>query len=167
MPYCGVQAAFDASFPNTGELCSYWKSAYLQQLTDAALDVLVRATHERTSPETMIVVQHLGGAMHDVAASDSAFAARSAPFLVNLMGTWRDPRDSARHVAWVKDTWRELAALGASTPYLNYMGEELSEADALIRRAHGANYERLAAIKGRYDPDNVFRLNQNIRPAKI
>ncbi|MGH8185264.1 MAG: FAD-binding oxidoreductase, partial [Steroidobacteraceae bacterium] len=65
LPYCGVQAAFDASFPNTGELCSYWKSSYLHELTDGALDVLVRATQQRTSPATMIVVQHIGGAVHD------------------------------------------------------------------------------------------------------
>ncbi len=167
LPYCGVQAAFDASFPNTGELCSYWKSLYLHELTDAALDVLVNATHHRTSPATMVVVQHIGGAVHDVAASESAFAARSAPFLINLMGTWRDPDDSARHIAWVKNTWCDLSALGTATPYLNYMSEELADADALIRKAHGANYERLASIKSKYDPDNVWRLNQNITPAKV
>jgi FAD/FMN-containing dehydrogenase len=166
LPYCGVQSAFDASFPNTGELCSYWKSLYVHQLTDAVLDVLVQAAHRRTSPATMIVVQHIGGAVHDVPADGNAFAARSAPFLINLMGTWRDPQESARHVAWVKDAWRELAALGTSSVYLNYLGEEAAEGDTLVRTAHGANYERLAKIKGKYDPDNLFRLNQNIRPAR-
>jgi hypothetical protein len=147
LPYCGVQTAFDTSFPNTGELCSYWKSLYVHQLTDALLDLLAQAAHRRTSPASMIVVQHIGGAVHDVPANGSAFAARNAPFLINLMGTWRDPQESARHIAWVKDTWQELAALGTSSVYLNYMGEELSEGDALVRGAHGANYERLARVK--------------------
>jgi FAD/FMN-containing dehydrogenase len=162
LPYCGVQTAFDASFPN-GELCSYWKSLYVERLTEPMLEALVAAAEGRTSPQTMIVLQHFGGAVREVRPNDSAFAMRDAPFLINLMGTWRDPQDSSRHIAWVREVWRELSALGTSAVYLNYMGEEPADGDALVRQSLGANYARLARIKHRYDPDNLFRLNPNVR----
>jgi FAD/FMN-containing dehydrogenase len=162
VPYCGVQTAFDASFP-TGELCSYWKSLYVERITEPMLEALAAAAEERTSPQTMIVLQHFGGAVREVSANHTAFAMRDAPFLINIMGTWIDPQDSARHVAWVREVWHELSALGTSAMYLNYMGEEPADGEALVRRSLGANYARLARIKHRYDPDNLFRLNPNVR----
>jgi FAD/FMN-containing dehydrogenase len=161
LPYCGVQSAFDASFPS-GELYSYWKSLYVERLTEPMLDALIAAAEQRTSPQTMIVLQHFGGAVREMGANEAAFATRDAPFLVNLMGTWRDPKDSARHTLWVREVWRELAALGTTTVYLNYMGEEAS-AETLVRQALGGNYAHLAQVKRRYDPHNFFRLNPNIR----
>ncbi|MGH8175484.1 MAG: FAD-binding oxidoreductase [Steroidobacter sp.] len=165
MPYVAVQAAFDASFPNTGELCGYWKSLYAPELTEPLLDVLIDLAHHRSSPETMLVVQHMGGAVHEVPSAASAFAERSAPFLINVMGTWRNRDEGGYHIAWVRDAWRRLAAHASSTVYLNYLGEEPAEGDALVRSALGVNYERLVEVKSAYDPGNVFRLNPNIGPA--
>ncbi len=162
VPYCGVQTAFDASFPN-GELCSYWKSLYVERLTEPMLEALAAAAEGRTSPQTMIVLQHFGGAVRDVSANDTAFAMRDAPFLINIMGTWKNAQDSARHIAWVRDVWQELSALGTSAMYLNYMGEEPVDGDALVRQSLGANHARLARIKHRHDPENLFRLNPNVR----
>jgi hypothetical protein len=162
LPYCGVQTAFDASFPS-GELCSYWKSLYVEHLTEPMLEALAAAAGERTSPRTMIVLQHFGGAVREVSPTDTAFAMREAPFLINIMGTWIDPQDSTRHIAWVRDVWHELSALGTSVVYLNYMGDEPADGEALVRQSLGANHARLARIKHRYDPDNLFRLNPNVR----
>jgi FAD/FMN-containing dehydrogenase len=163
MPFVAVQRAFDASFPNTGELCGYWKSLYAHELTDALLDVLTELAAERSSPQTMILVQHLSGAVFE--ATSSAFAERRSPFLISVMGTWRERHESADHIAWVRDAWLRLAAHATSTVYLNYLGEESPEDDSLVRGAFGANYDRLVAVKTQYDPRNLFRRNQNIKPS--
>ncbi len=162
LPYCDVQRAFDASFPPRGELCGYWKSLYAYALGDELLDALTDLAMHRSSPRTMIVVQHMGAAVSEVPVSATAFSMRSAPFLINIMGTWHNRSESARHISWVRDAWRRLAAHATTTVYLNYLGEEIADSDALIRIALGANYQRLVAVKTKYDPENRFRCNHNV-----
>jgi hypothetical protein len=161
-----LQRAFDANLPNTGEVIAYWKSLYLESLTDAAIDAMATAAEHRTSPSTMVFVQHLGGAVRRVRSSDMAFPARDAAFILNVMGDWRDARETPRHVAWVRETWNRLAPHSTGAVYLNYLGREERDADALVRAAFGSNYDRLVDIKTRYDPTNLFRLNQNIQPRR-
>jgi FAD/FMN-containing dehydrogenase len=84
---------------------------------------------------------------------------------VNFMGDWRDPRETPLHVAWVREAWNRLAPLSTGAVYLNYAGHEEKDAAALVRSSFGSNYDRLAQIKRSYDPANLFRLNQNIKPA--
>ena len=165
IPYRGVQSAFDASLPNTGEVIAYWKSLYLNDLTDSAIEIMADRAEHRTSRSTMVFVQHLGGAVRRVPTNATAFPTRHAAFVMNVMGDWRDPRETPHHVAWVREAWNRLAPHSTGAVYLNYIGQEEKDADALVRSAFGSNYDRLAQIKRKYDPTNLFRLNQNIEPA--
>jgi FAD/FMN-containing dehydrogenase len=164
IPYVALQTAFDANLPNTGEVIAYWKSLYLEHLTDEAIDIIADAAENRSSPSTMVFVQHLGGAIRRVRSTDMAFGTRNAAFVVGLTGDWRDNRESPRHIAWVRETWNRLAPHSTGAVYLNYLGREERDANALVRAAFGPNYNRLVETKTRYDPANLFRLNQNIPP---
>ena len=165
--YRGVQSAFDAVLPNSGEVMAYWKSAYLEKLTDAAIEIMADRAENRSSPSTMVFVQHLGGAARRPRADETALAMRDAGFVMNFMGDWRNPGETPRHIEWVRDAWNRIAAHSTGTVYLNYLGREERDPDALVRRAYGLNYDRLAGIKTKYDPTNLFRLNANIRPATV
>jgi FAD/FMN-containing dehydrogenase len=165
VPYRIVQSAFDASLPNTGEVLAYWKSLYLSDLTDGAIEIMSDSAQNRSSGSTMVFVQHLGGAVRRVRPNDTAFPIRDAAYVMNFMGDWRNPRETPHHVAWVREAWNRLAPLSTGAVYLNYLGQEEKDAEALVRSAFGSNYGRLAKIKRNYDPTNLFRLNQNIKPA--
>ena len=162
MPFRMVQQAFDGFFPNTGELLSYWKSIYVNTLSNEVIDIVVDRSANRSCPSTMVVVQHFGRAVRDVPVEATAFATRAAPFIVSFMGTWRDPRENATHIAWVRDAWDRLAHHADGAVYLNYLGREEAGADKLVEAAFGANYARLVEVKAKYDPTNVFRMNHNI-----
>jgi FAD/FMN-containing dehydrogenase len=165
IPYRSVQSAFDASLPNTGEVLAYWKSLYLDHLTDSAIEIMADRAENRSSRSTMVFVQHLGGAVRRVRQDETAFPTRDAAFVMNFMGDWRDPRETPQHIAWVREAWSRLAPHSTGAVYLNYVGQEERDADSLVRSAFGSNYDRLAQIKRKYDPTNLFRLNQNIKPA--
>jgi FAD/FMN-containing dehydrogenase len=164
IPYRALQSAFDSSLPNTGEVIAYWKSLYLEDLSDAAIAVMAERAKNRSSRSTMVFVQHLGGAVRRVRREATAFPSRDAAFLMNVMGDWRDRTESGRHVAWVRDAWDRLTPYSTGSVYLNYQGGEDAEADRLVTSAFGPNYGRLVEIKTKYDPTNLFRLNQNIKP---
>ena len=164
LPFRGVQTAFDPNFPKTGEVLSYWKSHYLDELGDAAIDLMAELCEQRSSRWTMIFVQHLGPGLRKIAPGETAFSTREAPFVFDVNGNWRDPAETPRHVAWVREAWSRFAPHANGTVYLNYEGEEARDPEAQVRAAFGPSYERLVAIKTKYDPTNLFRLNQNIRP---
>ena len=165
MPFVDVQTAFDAFIPNDGSVLAYWKSVFLDELADEAIEILEERSQHRSSASTMIIVQHMGTGVRRVASDATAFNTRSGRFVVNLMGMWSDSAESVRHTEWVRDCWSRLAPWSTRTPYLNYLGDETAtDAEALVQRAFGRNYPRLQAVKRRFDPDNVFCFNQNIRP---
>jgi hypothetical protein len=138
IPYRIVQSAFDASLPNTGEVLAYWKSLYLSDLTDGAIDIMANRAQNRSSRSTMVFVQHLGGAVRRGLPNDTAFPTRDAAYVMNFMGDWRNPRETPRHVACVRDAWNRLAPVLTGTVYLNYVGQEEKDADALVRSASGS-----------------------------
>jgi len=94
---------------------------------------------------------------------DTAYGRRDAPFLLSIDSTWVDPRDTERNIGWTRKFWKSMERYSYGGLYLNFPGFG-EEGDALVRAAYGANYDRLAALKRKYDPDNFFRLNQNIAP---
>jgi FAD/FMN-containing dehydrogenase len=159
IPYRALQQAFDWVFPKGGFY--YWKTTNLRGLDDDVLDVLVPIGVERSSPATVVGVWQLGGAMARVGPADTAYGRRDAPFLVNLDSAWREPAEAERHIAWTRDAWARLRPFSDGGMYLHY---NAIEAEAEIRAAYGDNYDRLARVKAKFDPDNLFRLNQNIRP---
>lgn len=166
LPFVGVQSAFDAFIPNDGSVLAYWKSLFFDELSDALIHDLAALAERRSSARTMIVVQHMGTGVRSVPTSATAFFTRDAPYVVNLMGMWSDPAETDTHKAWVERVWRDLATRSTRVPYLSYLGEEPGAHQAeLVRAAFGSNYERLVALKSRYDPENLFRRNLNIPPA--
>jgi len=108
-----------------------------------------------------------GGAVRRVRPDQTAVPTRDAAFVANFMGDWRDPRETPRHVAWVRNAWDRLAPYSTGAVYLNYLGQEERDAESLVQSAFGSNYDRLTGIKTKYDPANFFRLNQNIKPEPV
>ena len=161
MPYPILQAMLDAGAPPG--LRNYWKSTYLDALDPATLEILVDAAARSPSPLSQIHVHQLGGAVARVPASATAFRHRDSFFLVNVIGTWKRPAHDEAHVTWVRETHARLVP-GGGEPYVNFMGRVGPDA---VRLAYGdTTYDRLARLKARIDPDNVFRSNQNILPAR-
>ena len=164
MPFTMVQSAFDGFFPH-GQLQSYWKSLYLSELSDEAIDLIAQKAQERPSPLTLLDVYTMGGAVNRVASEDTAFSERSAPYMVAVPGNWSDAGDNAENIAWVRQTWSEIGAFGTGSTYLNFTGRADERTDVGVDDALGRNLRRLAEVKATYDPDNFFRVNNNIVPA--
>ncbi len=162
MPYATLQGAFDPFFPK-GWLY-YWKSLYLDRLDEDAIAGILRYAADRPSPDALIALWHLGGgAASRVVPEATAFGRRDAPYMLSFDTTWTDPADTERTIAWTRAAWADMRRFGAGGVYLNFAGFG-EEKEALVRAGYGANYERLADLKTVYDPQNRFRMNQNIRP---
>jgi FAD/FMN-containing dehydrogenase len=161
-PYLALQGAFDPFFPAGGHY--YFKSLYLNDCDDAAQADIIRHAETRPAPESLIVLWQLGGAMARVADDATAFGKRSAPFLYSLDTVWTDSSESDRCIAWSRDAWSSMRPHSTGGLYLNFGGFG-EEKNAQVRAGYGGNYDRLVELKTKYDPGNLFRMNQNIPPA--
>ena len=164
MPYVAVQSSLDAVFP-AHELHHYWKSHYLNSLDDAVIDALARHAETAPSPMTLVDLWAMGGAVGRVPATATAFGDRSAPFWLIFNTTWADPAASDVNIRWTRDFWQAMQPFARDGIYMNFPGLN-EEGDRQVRASHGPNYARLAAVKQQYDPTNLFRLNQNIKPSQ-
>jgi FAD/FMN-containing dehydrogenase len=158
-PFTGWQAALDPLL--TPGARNYWKSHDFTDLSDAAVEVIVDAVRTLPSPECEVAIAHVGGAMARVASNATAWPNRNAHFIMNVHTRWRDPAQDSACVAWARRLFDAAAPFASGSVYVNFMPDD--EEDR-VEKAYGANYRRLAEIKRRYDPDNLFRMNQNIRP---
>jgi FAD/FMN-containing dehydrogenase len=163
-PFTAVQTGFDPLFPR-GQLRAYWKSQYLDELSDGAIDVIAAKAQERPAPLTLMNVFSMGGAIARVPEEDTAFATRSAPYMVSIDGMWTDAADDADNIAWTRATWEAVKEFGTGEVYLNFTGRADEAPSAGVDTALGRNMSRLAEIKAKYDPENFFAVNDNIRPA--
>lgn len=163
MPYAEAQAMLDADYPAGGRY--YWSSASLARFDAAAVAAVRRCVETMPEGHSTIDVWLLGGALAAVPASATAYAQRAVPWLLNVEANWHHAADDERHVAWARATVAELAPWQSGGTYLNFPGL-LEGGQDQVRRALGANLERLASIKARVDPDNVFRRNANVAPAR-
>lgn len=159
MPYTVLQSMMDISAP-FGSL-NYWKADFIAELSDQAIDLLIEQANAMRSPLSQIHIHQLGGAMGRVAPEATAFQRRDAGFVYNLLGLWRDPTENEVHTNWAKSAFEALRPVSLGSAYVNFLGDDGQER---VRDAYGANYARLAELKARYDPANLFRLNQNIKP---
>lgn len=159
MPYATLQASLDPTAPYG--VRNYWKSDFIAELTDDAIEVLVRGANRMTSPLSMVHIHQLGGAMSREPHGGSAFAHRGSAFVYNLIGTWTEPREDSIHINWARAFFDELRPYSEGAAYLNFLGDDGDERTAA---AYGSSLLRLSELKRRYDPDNVFQANQNIRP---
>ncbi|WP_245272895.1 FAD-binding oxidoreductase [Microvirga lotononidis] len=155
------QAAFDPLL--TPGARNYWKSHDFETLQDGALDVITQAVRTLPGPECELFIAHVGGAMSRVAPEATAYPQRSAHFVMNVHTRWRESKDDNACIAWARKLFRATEPFATGSAYVNFMPED--ETDR-VEKIYGANYRRLAELKGRYDPRNIFRMNQNIRPAQ-
>ena len=149
----------DAGFPK-GAL-NYWKSSFLSELSDTAIDVLVDRFSACPSPMSGLLLEHFHGATTRVGATDTAFPHRDPGYNLLVVSEWENPADSEQNIAWARETYDAMQPHMARGRYVNYLGEDEGEDPV---PAYGPNYERLGSLKNRYDPTNLFHLNQNIKP---
>jgi FAD/FMN-containing dehydrogenase len=160
MPYPTVNTMLDGAFPK-GAL-NYWKSGFLTDLSDDAIDAMVDAFERVPSTMTGIFLDHVHGAATRVAPDATAFPHRQNAFSLLVLGQWADPADTEVNIAWVRDTFELLRPHMSERRYTNFLAADDAGA---VRQGYGANYERLVEVKRKYDPENLFRLNDNIDPA--
>jgi FAD/FMN-containing dehydrogenase len=160
LPYVAMQSLIDPLWGPGAH--SYMKAGWLGGLDDAAIDTLVRHHRDVTSPKSEIHVHHMGGAVARVPAAATAFGDRSAPFLLNVIASTFTPEGYDGAVAWAQELHAAMTPSLTGGSYVNFLS---AEGDDRVRAAYGANYDRLVALKDEYDPTNLFRLNQNIRPS--
>ncbi len=164
MPYLGLQKFFDEDYP-AGELRYYWKSLNITDLSDEAIQVLVDHASQQPSIFSTTDIWHIGGAVQRVSDDESAFHGRHVNFLVNPEANWENPEDDAVNMHWARTMLEALRPFSDGSRYLNFAGFQ-EEGDAMMRDAFATKYQRLAELKAKYDPTNLFRLNQNIKPAQ-
>jgi FAD/FMN-containing dehydrogenase len=162
MPFPVMQTLLDGAGADGNQ--NYWKSTFLRELSDDALDTIVEHANQATSPLTAVLVEQYGGAASRVAADATAFAHRQAEYDFGILAAWTDPAGSERHIAWTRQFAEAMAPYRSGAYLLNFLDRE--EGHETIRAAFGLNYQRLVAIKSQYDPTNFFRVNQNIVPAE-
>lgn len=162
MTYCGLNAMLDPLYPR-GAL-NYWKSHFLPELTDAAIDTVIGAFERCPSPISNIILEYFHGAATRVPVGETAFALRSPGYNALVLSQWMDPADNGRCVEWARETYDAIQPFTGVGRYVNYLDQDES-ADA-VAAAYGPNYRRLREVKARYDPENFFHMNQNIPPLK-
>jgi FAD/FMN-containing dehydrogenase len=160
--YLEFQRSLDPFFP--AGVRRYWKALYLDGFSDEAIDLTVDRSVRRPSPETLVIIRHCGGAIARVGAEETAFGDRSSEWMLSIDSTWQEPADDAVNVAFTREFYDASLPYSDGKTYFNFPGLH-EEGDAAVRSSYGSGHARLAQIKAAYDPENVFRLNQNIRPA--
>jgi FAD/FMN-containing dehydrogenase len=158
--FCDWQTALDPLL-TPGER-NYWKSHDFLELSDGLLDTLIAAVDTIPDPQSEIFIAQMGGAVNRVAADATAYPHRDAEFIMNVHGRWSDASQDDKVIAWSRDLFDKAAPYATGGVYVNFMTEE---EDDRVRQAYGKCYDRLVQLKNTYDPKNVFRLNQNIRPS--
>jgi hypothetical protein len=161
MPYALLQSARDDGFPS-GRL-HYWKSGWLRELTDGAIETLMQFVPHMPSPTSGVGLQRMHGAASRIAPSATAFPHRAEQYDFLILSQWTDATDSDRNVEWTRALFEAMRPHLEESVYVNNLGDEGPER---VQAAYGENYPRLAALKGTYDPDNLFRANQNIDPSR-
>jgi FAD/FMN-containing dehydrogenase len=159
--YEATNMMLDAGFPR-GAL-NYWKSNFMMELNDQAIDTLISQFALCPSPMSALVLEHIHGAVTRVGVGETAFPHRHEGYNLLIVSQWLNSGDNARHIAWARESYDLMRPCFAPGRYVNYLGEDDDGQDA-VAAAYGPNYQRLRMVKAKYDPTNLFHLNQNIRP---
>lgn len=160
--YVDMQMFLDADYP-AGKLRYYWKSVYLNSLSDDAIDHLIMQAASRPSSHSTIDIWQLGGAISRFSPDASAFRNRHSPFLIGVEANWENQRDDVANMEWTRSCIQELQMFSDGSQYMNFPGF-LEEGEQQMRTSFGRNYDRLVELKKKYDPTNLFRLNHNVKP---
>jgi hypothetical protein len=160
MPFNVLQSAFDGLYP-TG-LQWYWRADMFQEISDAAIDIHCKYGAQLPSGQSTMHLYPIDGAASRVQTEDTAFAYRNGGWAGVIVGVDPDPANAEAISRWARDYWAELHPTSAGGAYVNFL---MDEGEDRVKASYGPNFQRLSEIKGRYDPENVFHVNQNIRPA--
>ena len=159
-PFASQQTLLDATQPPGRR--DYWKSEYLPRLEPALLAKAVEHAARMVSPHAIILIFPIGGALNQLPEGCSAAGNRDAAYVLIIGSAWDDARDDAANIAWVRAAWEEMRPFSTGGTYVNFLTEE--EGDERIHAAYRTGYDRLVAVKSRWDPHNLFRGNKNIVP---
>ncbi len=162
MPYVAAQSMLDAAVPYGRH--NYWKSSFLRGLDDDAIATVDAHARRITSPYSLCLIEHVHGAATRRPVDATAFAVRDEHFHFVAIASWDPVDDPVRHIQWARAFWNAMQAWSANRVYMNILGPD--EGDR-VAEAYGPNYTRLAQVKAKFDPLNVFRINQNIAPAGL
>jgi FAD/FMN-containing dehydrogenase len=162
MPYTAVQRMLDDAFPPGHH--HYWKSGYMRELSDGAIETMVAQFLNAPSPLSAALLEPVGGAVARVAPDATAYAHRNGQPSFLIVARWADPAEAEREIAWARAYWAAMQPYVEQAAYPNYL-EAGAEGAERVRAAYGGNYARLTCVKAAYDPTNFFRGNQNIPPA--
>jgi FAD/FMN-containing dehydrogenase len=157
--YVELQKAGDASFPRGHRF--YWKAQFVRHVTDAAVNALIERFSSVPSPRSFFVFQQVGGAISRLPAAATAYPNRDAAYDSFPVSIWSDPAADEANIAWAREMYAALQPFGMGGVYANNLGDEGQDR---VKEAYGQNYDRLLMLKRKYDPNNLFRLNQNVRP---
>jgi FAD/FMN-containing dehydrogenase len=160
MPYCDVNTMLDAGYPKGAR--NYWKSQVLPELTDEAIRTMIACYERCPSPMSEIYLEHMRGAATRVGVGETAFPLRAPGYNFLVLSQWTDPADDEPGIAWARETYAAMQPFVGVGRYVNYLdNDDLGDA---VAAAYGPNYRRLRELKAKYDPENFFHMNQNIRP---
>jgi FAD/FMN-containing dehydrogenase len=161
MPYSALQSMLDGGSPK-GER-AYMKAEFIPELTDEAIETLARHGAARPGPMVQLILEPMGGAVARVGADEMALGRRDVKWVFHAISQWMDPADDEAHIAWPKALAEDMTPYTMDGVYLNFTSDEGEER---VRRTYGPErYARLQALKDKYDPTNLFRLNANIPPS--
>jgi FAD/FMN-containing dehydrogenase len=160
LPYCDLNRLLDAAFPK-GAL-NYWKSTFLERLSDGAIDAMAEAFAGCPSPMGGLYLERFAGAVTRVPSGDTAFPHRTPGYNFLLVNQWTSPAETDRCLQWGRETYAAMRPFRAAGRYVNYLDQD--EGSDAVAAAYGSNYARLQELKAKYDPENWFHLNQNIPP---
>jgi hypothetical protein len=159
MPYTAWQSILDATYP--AGLMNYWKASYIDEISDDAIDAIVSHFPDCPSPISGFHLQYLKGAVGRVPQDATAYGHRDANYVINILSIWDGPDEDNRNFKWAQEFYSDLKPF-MSGAYINFMG---IEGEDRIKAAYGEqNFQRLVTLKRKFDPTNVFKLNQNIKP---
>jgi FAD/FMN-containing dehydrogenase len=160
MPYCQVNAMLDAAYPR-GAL-NYWKSNFLANLSDEALRTMIDCFAKCPTPMGQLLLEHFHGTVTRIGVTDTAFPHRAPGYNLIVLSEWMDPKDNTACTAWARDSYTAMQPFMGAGRYVNYLGDD--ESGDPVAAAYGPNHRRLQQVKAKYDPENFFHMNQNIRP---
>jgi FAD/FMN-containing dehydrogenase len=159
LPYTSLQRMLDDFFP--GGLQYYWKGLYLDGLSETVISELALAFARKPSPLSMLVVWAQGGALNRVRPGDTAVGSRNSPFLLEILANWHEPERTDANIAWARAVFEDMHQCSRGKPHFNFPGVD-EDMESFVNAAFAEQYERLVRVKRKYDPANVFRVNQNI-----
>ena len=160
MPYSQVNMMLDAAYPR-GAL-NYWMSNFLASLSDEAIRTIIDCFAKCPTPMGQLLLENFHGAVTRVGVTDTAFPHRAPGYNLAVISEWMNPKDNEACTAWARDSYAAMQPFMGSGRYVNYLGDD--EPSDPVAAAYGPNYQRLRQLKAKYDPENFFHMNQNIRP---